>query len=306
MGRTLIYSTDALHEKTRRLLSEYGLSEATADPPTLGGCEILVAWPRRVKRELLAPMARLRMIQTLSAGVDGMDFGAIAPGVKVYSNAGAYTEQVAEAAWGLILGVAKGLNVRNKQVVPRILRGKTLLVLGCGAIGSEVARFGRAAFAMKTVGVSRSFRHPEYFDLMYSPDETASALTSADVIVDALPLTNETRSFLGYDLLKLSRQNVIIANVGRGETIDLESMSRFLAEREDARFATDVFWKTGGRENFDVPLWNLPNFAGTLHTGGGVGNEEALEGAEISAAENVVRFIKTGAAENAVMLKDYV
>jgi phosphoglycerate dehydrogenase-like enzyme len=55
-------------------------------------------------------MTSLRMIQALSAGIDGLDFASVPSGVEVFSNAGAYTDSAAEHAWGLALGVAKGVH----------------------------------------------------------------------------------------------------------------------------------------------------------------------------------------------------
>ncbi len=175
-----------------------------------------MTWPSRVTRELLRKLKRLRMVQAMSAGVDALDFPSLPGGVKVFSNAAAYSDSVAERAWGRLLDLAKGMHVRKKRVVPRELRGKTLLVVGCGAIGSEVARLS-GSLEMKTIGVSRSFRFPERFGEKHDLRELPEAMGRADTMVIALPLTRETRGVIGYGMLMKANHHVRVVNVGRGD-----------------------------------------------------------------------------------------
>jgi D-3-phosphoglycerate dehydrogenase len=302
----MIFSTSQLRPRSRQLLSEFGLIEVSADDKVLATCEFLVAWPSKADKGLLTKMESLVAVQSLRAGVNGIAFEALRPGIRVFSNAGAFSGPVAEGAWGLILGLAKGANVRNRMVIPRLLDGRTLLVLGCGGIGSEIARIGKTAFSMYTIGVSRSFKSPVLFDEKRPMSDLGEVIGRADVIADSLPLTVATSATLRYDVLKMMKQEVILVNVGRAETIDEASIARILSERPETRFGTDVFWREGGRESFDSPLWELPNFAGTFHTGPGVGNEEALGRAELAAVANIRRFILTGDAANEINRNDYL
>jgi len=243
------------------------------------------------------------MVQALSAGVDGLDFASLPPGTQVYSNAGAFTESVAEHAWGLLLGSAKGLHARRTRVVPRKLGGKTLLVIGCGAIGSEIARLSKSV-GMKTIGISRSFKVPGVFDERYSVGELRDVIGTANGIAIAIPLTNQTVGLVDYETLVLSEENVTIVNVGRGETVSEEGLIRWLRERPESRYSTDVFWKRNGKETFDTEAWNLPNFSGTLHISG-VPQGEDLEHPIIEAAKNVRRYLETGQASNKVDQNEY-
>jgi D-3-phosphoglycerate dehydrogenase len=300
----MIFSTVKLHEPARQVLSEYGLAELAADDETLFRCEVLFSLPRKATPELMGKMPNLRAIQTFTAGVDGLDFAVIPERVRIYSNAGGFTGPVAEQTWALILSLAKGSNLRRKKVHPRLLRGMTLLVMGCGFIGSEVARIGRAAFSMKTLGVSTSYASAEHFDERHPPSELSAAIGEADVVVDSLPLNADTKSLLGYGILSRMKPDAIFVNVGRAETVDQEAITRLLNERPDTRFGTDVFWYRDGKEDFEVPLWDLDNFAGTFHSAVW-GRDDALAEAELVAAENVRRFLTTGAALNEVDRADY-
>ncbi|MDG6964805.1 MAG: 3-phosphoglycerate dehydrogenase [Nitrososphaerota archaeon] len=300
----MILSAGRLHPEARRILDGFGVVDASAGEQALAGCVAVIAWPSDIDYSILRRLPSIKVLQTISAGVDDLDFAKVPAGVDIYSNAGAYTVPAAEHAWALLLAAAKGVGV-EARTENYILRGRTLLVLGCGAIGSAVAQIGKAAFGMRTAGVSRSFRAPEAFDDRRSPDQLEESIPEADAIVDALPLNKETRSVLGYRALSGMKRGAVLVNVGRAETVDEPSVERLLKERPETRYATDVFWRKGGKEDFSSGLWSLPNFYGTFHTAGGLGAEEALRRAEEAAAENLRLALTTGGARNLVDRSDY-
>jgi len=262
-----------------------------------------MSWPHRVKKDLLEKLGSLKMIQSLAAGVDGLDFADIPHRVRVFSNAGSYTDSVAEHAWGLLLGVAKGVHARKTRTVPRKLRGKKLLIVGCGAIGSGVAGLARS-LEMRTMGVSRSFKVPGNFDEMHPLSYLDEALAAADAIVVALPLTKGTRGLLGEVALSKTKEGAILVNVGRGETVDEHALVSWLRKRPESRYATDVFWTAKGRETFDTEAWELLNFAGTLHISG-LPQGETLASAKFQAAKNVSLFLEGRVARNEVDKTEY-
>ena len=302
-SRVAVFVTDTLTQQARDILGAFEVHEVEADDGTLGRCQALICWPNRVTGEQLRKMGSLRMVQTLSAGVDKLDFASIPRDAQVFSNAGAFTESVAEHAWGLLLGVAKGVHLRNQRTAPRKLRGKTLLVVGAGAIGSEVARLSKS-LGMKTVGVSRSFRVPEAFDEMHPVAALKTVVSEADAVVMSLPLTKATTGLVSYDVLSRAKEAVIIVNVGRAESVPEDDLLRWLRERPESRFATDVYWMKDGKEAFSAPAWELPNFAGTLHNSG-VPLGEDLSGMKVAAAWNVRRYFESGNAVNHVEVSEY-
>jgi phosphoglycerate dehydrogenase-like enzyme len=301
--RVAVYVTDSLSSKARAALEGFEVIEGPADDATLARCQALICWPHRLPSGLPGRMKSLKMIQAMAAGVDALDFSALPPGVKLFSNAGAFTEAVAEHAWGLLLGAAKGIHVRNQRTAPYKLRGKTLVVVGAGSIGSEVARLAKS-LGMKTVGASRSFRDPEAFDERVPIASLGEKVKEADAIVMALPLTKRTRGIVTYDLLMAAKESVMVVNVGRGECVSEDGLVRWLKERPGSRFATDVFWVKGGKETFDTPAWDLPNFAGTLHVSGSPLGED-LSAMEAAAAANVRAYFETGTARNLVDASEY-
>ena len=299
-----IFVAESLPDEARRVLSPFEVHEKEAEDTVLAECQGLICWPSRAKPTLLLKMRGLKMVQTLSAGVDALDFRSLPSGAQVFSNAGAFTDAVAEHAWGLLLGVAKGIHQRGVKVTPRALRGKTLLVVGAGAIGTEVARLSKS-IEMKTIGVSRSFKAGDFFDEKHPISSLAEDVGTADAIVITLPLTNVTRGMFDYQMLSKAKENVMVVNVGRGETVDENGILRWLRERPESRFATDVFWNEGGKEVFTTRAWDLPNFAGTLHNSGAPIGED-LKGPKVSAALNVRRFFDSGEALNRVEIGEYL
>jgi D-3-phosphoglycerate dehydrogenase / 2-oxoglutarate reductase len=302
-SRVAIFVTDSLPQRAREVLGAFQIFEREADDSQLAECQALICWPHRTRGELLHKMKSLRMVQAMSAGVDGFDFASLPAEAQLFSNAGAFTESVSEHAWGLLLGVAKGVHLRNQRSTPRKLRGKTLLVLGGGSIGSAVARLSKS-LGMRTIGVSRSFGDPAAFDEMHPLSALQDKIGEADAVVMALPLTKATRGVVTYELLARAKAAAIVVNVGRGESVDEEGLLRWLKERPESRYATDVFWTKGGREVYDTPAWELPNFAGTLHISGGPLGEDLSE-MKVAAALNVRRYFETGTARNHVEVGEY-
>ena len=298
----LIISTEKLPEECKRLLKNVKDEFSEED---LERADIIMLWPSQI-RTILPKAKSLKVIQCFTAGVDGIPFEILPKDVVVFSNAGAYSVPVAEHAFALIMTLAKGIGKKERIVVPYLLSDKTLLVLGGGGIGSEVARIGKTAFNMYVIGISRSFKKPEFFDEKYDLDKLKDVISRADYIVDALPLNKFTRGILNYDVLSRTKENCVIVNVGRGETIVEDDIYRILKERKGLRFGTDVFWRKDGTEDFNSKLWELENFTGTPHTAGAYGNEAVKIHAITEACKNVYRYITTGKAENKIRIEEYI
>jgi D-3-phosphoglycerate dehydrogenase len=158
---------------------------------------------------------------------------------------------------------------------------------------------------MSVIGVSRSFKRPELFEEKHSIEALGEVIGRADLIVDALPLTRLTRSVFDLGVLMKAKPTAVLVNIGRGETVDEDSLKTWLKERLESRYATDVFWKRQGREVFDSDIWEFENFGGTMHTASAQ-DREAIAYAQVAAAENVVRFLKTGSAHNKVDIAEYL
>ena len=302
----LIISTDKLPPKALESLTGSVVIDVGVGDKDLGASEVLITWPNKLAKETLVKATKLRAVQFLSAGVDEVPYSIIPRNIRLFSNADAFSISVAEHAWALILALAKNVNKADEKSESRRLFGRTLVVLGCGGIGSEVARIGKG-FGMQVIGVSRSFLRPEYLD--EKKDDISHldlVLTRADVLVCALPVNKVTRNLLNYENLSRAKVNSIIVNVSRAEVFEKDGLLRFLRERPETRYGTDVFWRKDGKEIFDSKLMEMRNFLGTKHKAGLGASVEARNDAFIRAAENVSLFVKTGNANNEIKVSDYI
>ncbi|PZR66079.1 MAG: hydroxyacid dehydrogenase [Solirubrobacterales bacterium] len=144
------------------------------------------------------------------------------------------------------------------------LRGSTLLVLGLGAIGTEVARLAKA-FGMHTIGVNRrGVSDSPYVDEVYSPERLHDVLARAQAVVVTLPMTEETEGMLDADAFAAVRPGAILVDAGRGGVIDESALAQALREQRLKGAALEVF----ATEPLptDSPLWDLPNVLISPHT----------------------------------------
>lgn len=317
-------STIKLPEEGKAQLLKYAevyelpdLSEAEL-PSLLSSVEVLLCWcgnefdlPRWISN-----MPNLKVIQTFSAGVDHLPYRSIPSNVKIYSNAGAYSVPVAEHAWALILTLAKGVHsrlmdrgkyLRDPAYSPRQLTGKNLLVLGTGGIGVEVAKVGKLAFNMHTIGVNRSGKPAQYFDEVHPVSELRLILPRANVMVIAVPLTKYTRGLIGKEELNLLPDDAIVVNVARGDIVKEDDLYEVLTTRRGLRYGTDVFWDYGSGESLNprTRLLELPNFLGTPHIAGGA-QPDVARNAILTAISNVIRYLRGERPLNEVNREDYV
>jgi D-3-phosphoglycerate dehydrogenase / 2-oxoglutarate reductase len=301
----MILSADRLSDRCVELLQPFGLQNGSEVRKDLKEAKILLGARGSIRKSIQIGMPNLEVIQTFTAGVDDLPFDQILANVKIFSNAGVYSQSVSEHALALVLALSKNVNRKDPSVSYGI-KGKTLVVLGCGGIGSTIAAVAKNAFGCRVIGLSRSFKFPGHFDEIIGVDKLGYALNSADILISALPLNKFTRDLLRFGDLSNAKKNSIIVNVGRAEAINESDIYRLLFENPGIRFGTDVFWFVGGKENFNSKLWDLPNFMGTMHRAGGHASPEVLEHAMETAVRNVRNFILTGNAQNLVKRDDYV
>ncbi len=266
----------------------------------------MLCWPDSLGKVIQFAGPGFEAIQTFSAGVDDLPYNKIPQSVKIFSNAGAYSQSVSEHALALVLALSKNVGRKGDSANSYGVAGKTFVILGGGGIGSTVSKMARDGFGCRTIGVSRSFKHPENFDQTFAIDRLDNVLSTADILLCALPLNKSSRNLLNYERMSKMKRHVIIANVGRAEAINEEAISKLLIDNPDVRFGTDVFWRVNSKENFDSKLWELPNFMGTLHRAGATASPKVKEKAVDVAVANVRKYLLEGHAENLVRRDDYV
>jgi phosphoglycerate dehydrogenase-like enzyme len=262
--------------------------------------EIIVGWNRQAEQIGLAPGTSLRWIQSFGAGVDGMPLAILkARGIYLTNASGVHPFPISETIFGLMLAFARqiGHYVRNQagRVWQHDLRlseihGKTIAILGVGAIGEETARLARA-FGMRVLGVRRSGQPSPFVDTMYDTGRLAEPLAQADFVVNILPLTQETRQLIGSAELALMKADAIYINVGRGETTDTAALIQALRENRIAGAGLDVV--APEPLPAESPLWAMPNVIITPHSAGATEfyNDRVME----IFLENLAAYLASGA-----------
>lgn len=233
------------------------------------------AYPERsaahMRVNLSAP--NLRWLHSYSAGLDHPVFTMIADrGVVITNSPGAAAPAIAETVMMYLLALSRRLPSwfdaqREHRWEPHRfeeLAGAHLVIVGLGSIGSAVARLA-AAFGMQVTGVRRRVIGDEPCHTV-GLDELDGALASADAVVVALALTEETRLIIDTRRIGLLADHALFVNVGRGELVDENALIERLRAGALAGAALDVF--TDEPLDPASPLWDLRNVIITPHASG--------------------------------------
>ena len=214
----------------------------------------------------------LRYVQLTSAGFDRMPMDyAAAEGITVRNARGVYSIPMAEFALSSVLAVykqtdhfrtAQDARRWDKHRGLRELFGKRVCIVGCGNVGTEVAkRFG--AMGCEIVGVDAYLREDEHYTVMLPVAALDTALMTADIVVLTLPLAPETHHLMGREQLALLPEGCVLVNIARGGVMDTEALTDTLAARKDLTAVLDVFEEEPLSES--SPLWEMDNAVLTPH-----------------------------------------
>jgi len=266
----------------REAISDAGLAgevqviavKGGAEPPTnhWAQCEALLAF--RAKPGLLPKAERLRWIQSLTAGVEGwLSLPDLPPAVTLTCARGTHRVQMPENILGALFHITKpyaAIVEDQKQSkwtrrVSETLAGKTLGILGLGAIGVEVARKA-AALEMRVIGTKASPGPVPHVERVYAPAETGEVLAQSDFVLLLLPVTPETRGYIDAARLAKMQPSAHLLNFGRGELIVDADLVDAVQRKVIAGAILDVF----AVEPLPVahPFWRTPGITVLPHIGG--------------------------------------
>lgn len=190
------------------------------------------------------------------------------------TRAGVHAVPLAEFAMLGLLAFTKGLPRLTQDKLHRQwehypvpeLSGSTVLIVGFGAVGAQVAKLAKA-FGMRVIAVNRTGQSD-------SPDvdEVRTSRFLADVlpvshgVVLTLPLTDETRGMIDAAAIARMHSGAVLVDIGRGGVVDEEALVEALQQEKLAGAALDVFATEPVPS--DSPLWTLPNVLFSPHTAG--------------------------------------
>lgn len=247
----------------------------------MGAAEVLFTTPV-VPADLQTSAPRLRWIQSTAAGADRLLDNPLArSGVAITTASGIHAIPIGEYVIAAILAFAKGFPAAIhsqehhewRDYLTSEIHGKTLGIIGLGAIGGGIARLARP-FGVRILALRRSISarahgaetgNPDVDELL-PPAGLPYLLQESDYVAISMPLTPETRHLIGERELALMKDSAFLINISRGAIIDEPALIRALQKRTIAGAALDVFEKEPLPAESE--LWGLPNVILTPHASG--------------------------------------
>lgn len=251
--------------------------------------------------EILAAGQQIRWIQVYFAGVEGC---LAVPGMRERAVLLTNMQKVAgpvmaEHVIAMMLSFARGLNVyRDAQSKSEwnpalygeraiTLEGKTMLVAGLGGIGSEVSQRANA-LGMKVLATRASNKPaPPYVSRVGSPADLLAMVREADIVVNTLPLTDETRGVFNAAVFAAMKPTAYFINVGRGRTVVTADLVSALQANKLAGAGLDV--TDPEPLPADHVLWKMPNVLVTPHVS--ADRDEGMEPRWLLVRENLRRYV---------------
>ena len=245
-------------------------------------------------REVLEKCENVKMLAVAFTGLDHVDLKYCEErGIKVQNCAGYATTAVAELTFGLLLDLCRNIGkcdtaARSSGTKAGLigfeLEGRTMGIVGTGAIGARVAKLADA-FGMDVIAYSRT--PGKVAGVRYVSLE--ELLAQADVVSLHVPLTDETRGMIGAEELALMKETAVLVNTARGPVVDTKALADALNSSRIAGAAIDVFDKEPPLDA-DEPLINAKNTVVTPHVAFAT-DESMIKRAEIE-FRNIAEFIK--------------
>ncbi len=242
--------------------------------PFIAEADVLVTFGPMMAEHVLEKARKLRWIQALGSGVDGItDRPSLRPDVLVTNLHGIHGAPVSEAALAAMLSLGRGLarNLRNQlqhkweRFPASLLKGKTVVIYGVGSIAAELAPKCKA-FGMRVLGISSTTRTLPGFDRILPRSELVAAASEADYLVLLTPYSEATRGSVGGNVFAAMKPTGHLVNLARGGVVDEEALMAALTTRRIAGAALDVFSEEPLPESH--PLWAMDNVLITPHQGG--------------------------------------
>lgn len=279
------FSEDLVFNTTGKPLSEDDLI------PLLKDCDGYIAGLDFVTEKVINACPNLKVISRYGAGFDRVDIAAAkAKGIPVTNTPGVNAEAVGELAMGLIMSIARKIPYLDGQTrsgewvrsTGMELKGKTLGIMGLGAIGKVVARCAQG-FGMNVIA------YDPFINKEYCAEKGIGVCTFDEVVAQAnvislhLPLNAETKHLIGEDAIAKMQPGTIVVNTSRGGIIDEDAAYKALKAGKLGGLGLDAFEMeppTGS------PLFELNNVVVTPHTG--AHTKEATDNMANSSVKNLI------------------
>ncbi|HEY8981017.1 MAG TPA: 2-hydroxyacid dehydrogenase [Streptomyces sp.] len=258
-----------------------------------------------VKIGPLAGMPNLKVVQTLTAGVDDITarLDLLPPGVQLCNARGVHETSTAELALTLTLASLRGIpgfvRAQDRQEWQSgfhpALADRTVLILGYGAIGAAIEDRLAPFELARVVRVARAGRTTERGPV-HSIGELPQLLPLADVVIVVTPLTESTHKLVNEPFLARMKDGALLVNVARGAVVDTKAL---LAELESGRLTAALDVTDPEPLPPGHPLWSAPGVLISPHVGGP--SSAFLPRAKRLLVEQLVRYMNQEPLRNVIL-----
>lgn len=305
-NKPTVYVVDAWHPKAIEHARTLFNVVLNTDPDFLGWQQKAKAILLRgsyLRKEDIEKCPNLIAIGKHGVGIDKIDQQACASrGIKILNTPGANSQAVAELVLALAMSVARQIpSIVTRQMKEPVqkqscngmtLHGKTVGIIGMGAIGRKVADMFRGAFNAPILAFDPYMPADAWGDIEHTRVQSyADILPRADILTLHVPLTPETRGMISYEDLQRMKRTAILVNASRGGIVDEGDLGRALSE--------GVIWGAGLDAHEQEPpttekygeMWKLPNIVSTPHIG--AATEDAQLASALSAVDNLYKYLSS-------------
>lgn len=267
-------------------------------------CDAMMNQYARIGARTMAAMRQCKIIARYGVGVDIVDVEAATEKGILVTNVRDYcTEEVADHAIALWMTLARNLPAYDRATHDGIwrwqsgapiyrLRGRTMGIVSFGKIGQAIS-YRAMAFGVRVIVCDPYLTAEKIAALGAEKMEKDSLLRQSDIVMMQVPMTPETKHFLGQREFAIIKPGAIVINTGRGPTVDNKALFDALVSKRVAAAGLDdpeeepakrAQWNPG-----DNPLFSLPNVIVTPHSA--YYSEESIRLAREIAASEVARVL---------------
>ncbi len=257
--------------------------------------------------DIFPHLPNIKWVQASSAGMDRHMYPAMRESDVILTNAaGLYAKHVADQAFALLLGLARGIHdsVRNQDKhqwgrgkSPMIeIDGFKIGIVGMGGIGMEMAKRAKG-FDMQVMAVD-AYRtdRPANVDELMPMNHLSNMMSQVDVVMVACPLTEETRGLINKVNLSVMQPTAFFINVARGPIVNEPDLIEILQAGKIAAAGLDV--TEVEPLPTDSPLWDFDNVIISPHSAGG--SQHRMRRVTEFFLDNLERYLKGGELKNVV------
>jgi phosphoglycerate dehydrogenase-like enzyme len=289
------------------------VADGDAMIPELPAADVLICPDNFYSAKLADAVRRdapkLAFIQLLTAGYDNAKKQGVPAHVTLCNAGEAYAASVATHAIALLLALQRHIptvyanqarHAWDRAFTPKLTMpaASTVIVIGLGPIGREIARILRA-FGARVIGVTRRGQPDTVADEIVASSALHGALARADAIVIAAPLDDSTRHLINARALAACKKNAVVVNVARGGIIEPRALDAALRSGAIAGAGLDVTDPEPLPPN--DPLWDAPNLIITPHCAGASGAASGERLTDLVCA-NLARFMRGEKLQHVIAL----